>query len=80
MSSEESGIEDNLDGSQRHILYVSDLCWRADVTSFLRLDEKGAKKKSKKSEMQTRPRISKGLSDRAKPQMFPENHWAFRGE
>ena len=80
MSSEESAAEENLDGSQRHVLYVSDLYWRADsVTSFFhRLDDKAAKKKSKKSEMQTRPRVNKGISDRSKPQTFPDNHWAFK--
>ena len=80
MSSEESAVEENLDGSQRYVLYVSDLWWRAEsVTSFFhRLDEKGSKKKSKKSEMQTRPRINKGVSDRGKPEAFPGNHWAFK--
>ena len=79
MSSEASAVEENLDGSQRHVLYVADLSWWADnVTSFLhRLDDKGAKKTSKKSEMQTRPRV-KGISDRGKPQTFPDNHWAFK--
>ena len=53
MSREESGVKENSDGSERHVLYVSDLHWRA-VMSFLRhLDDKRAKKKSKKSEMQT---------------------------
>ena len=80
MSSEESAVEENLDGSQRHVLYVADLCWRAEnVTSFLhRLDDKGAKKKSKKSEMQTRPRVNKGISDRGKPETLSDNHWAFK--
>ena len=80
MSSEESAVEENSDGSQRHVLYVSDLRWRAEcVTSFFhRLDEKGSKRKSKKSEMQTRPRINKGVSDSGKPEAFPGNHWAFK--
>ena len=80
MSSEESGVEENSDGSERHVLNVSDLHWRAEnVTSFLhRLDDKRAKKKSKKSEMQTRPRVNTGISDRCKPQTFPDNHWAFK--
>ena len=79
MSSEKRAVEENLDGIQRHVLYVSDLWWRAEsVTFFYRLDEKGSKKKSKKSEMQTRPRINKGVSDRGKPEAFPGNHWALK--
>ena len=45
---------------------------------FHRLDEKGAKKKSKKSEMLTRPRVNRGVSDHSKPQAFLDNHWAFK--
>ena len=57
MSSEESAVKENLDGIQRHILYVSDLWWRAEsvITFFHRLDEKYSKKKRKKSEIQTTP-------------------------
>lgn len=49
MSSEESAVEENLDESQRHVLYVSDLYWRADsVTSFFHhLDDKAAKRKAR---------------------------------
>ncbi len=65
MSSEESAVEENLDGSQRHVLYVSDLWWRAkNVSSFFhRLDEKGSKgskKKSKKSECKQDHELIKG--------------------
>ena len=60
-------------------LYVADFYWQADsVTFFHHLDDKGAKNKSKKSEMQTRPRVNKGISNCGKPQTFPDNHWAFK--
>lgn len=74
MSSEESAVEENLDGSQRHVLYVSDLWWRAkSVASFFhRLDEKCSKKKSKKSEMQTRHKSIKGCQTVANPKRFLE--------
>ena len=64
MSSEESGKEDG-----RPVLFVKYLPWRAaKVSKFLRqMDIKGEKKKSKRSILQTMPRLPGSDSARLKP-------------
>ena len=74
MSSEESGEEDG-----RPVLFVKYLPWRAaKVSRFLKqMDIKGEKKKSKRSILQTMPRIPGSDSTRLKPTTFDPNFWGF---
>ena len=74
MSSEESGEEDG-----RPVLLVKHLPWRATkVSRFLKqMDIKGEKKKSKRSILQTMPRLPGLDSTRLLPTTFEPNFWGF---
>ena len=78
MSSEESGEEDG-----RPVLFVKSLPWRATkVSKFLKqMDLKGEKKKSKRSILQTMPRLPGSVSTRLTPTTtFEPNFWGFNVE
>ena len=74
MSSEENGEDDG-----KPVLFVKPLPWRASkVYKFLKqMDLKGEKKKSKRSVLQTMPRLPGSISTRPIPTMFDPTFWGF---
>lgn len=78
MSSEDSATETLEDCSERSILYMR-LPWRlAQVTAGLhRLDEKVKKRKTKQSSQLMQARKVGDVSERAKPDGFPNQFWGF---
>ena len=77
MSSEESDMEDD-----KPVLLVKPLPWRAlKVSKFLKqMDAKGEKKKSKRSILQTIPRLPGPVSNRLIPTTFEPSFWGFKAD
>ena len=78
ISSEESAEDE--DDSERPVLYVKTLPWRAPLVSkvFKGLDERADTCKSKRAKMQTLTRHAGGVSRRPKPVLqFGSDFWAF---